>query len=287
MKRFFKWLGVSLACVAVLVVGAVVYLFVASQLVVARTYDVAPGTFNASSDRDSVQRGKRLAAVYGCNNCHGADLTGTDSFDKPGIVHITAPNLTAVVKDYTDAEFERLMRHGIKHDGTSTWIMPSSMYHHLSDDDLSAITAYVRSLPQTDGVERVLEVRTLGRVGILMGKFEPQAARIADLPHVPAPTTDDPLSQGRYLVMTSCTECHGSRLEGWPFISAPNLAIAAAYSEEDFAKLMRHGKGLGDRDLGLMSAVARERFVHFSDQEIRAMRDYLGAFAQGGGVTLP
>lgn len=287
MHRFVKWLGVTIGSLAMLALCAAAYLFIASQRVVARTYDVPLSSFNAPSDREAVRKGERLAAIYGCTNCHGADLQGTDSFNKPGIVHITAPNLTQAVKNYTDAEFERLMRHGIKHDGRSTWIMPSSMFTHLSDDDLGAITAYVRSFPERKGVEPLTRVRTLGRVGILMGTFSPQADRIESLPEVPPPSDNDPLSQGRYLVMTACSECHGGRLEGWSLIGAPNLAIAAAYQDADFMKLMREGKGLGDRNLGLMSKVAQARFSHFTDEEIRAMWSYLDAFAKNGGAALP
>lgn len=287
MKRLLRWLSVACGSVVFLALCAGAYLFIASQRVVARTYDVPLGSFNAPSDRTAAAKGKRLAAVYGCNNCHGDDLTGTDMFDKPNIVHITAPNLTQVVKDYTDAEFERLVRHGVKHDGRSTWIMPSAMFNHLTNDDLGAITAYVRSLPETDGVGRLTKVRLLGRVGILAGKFEPQAARIASLPKVPAPNADDPQSHGRYLAMTSCTECHGARLEGWPLLGTPNLAIAAAYSDADFARLMHEGVAPGNRDLGLMSHVARARFSHFTDDEVNALHAYLKTFAGNGAQQLP
>lgn len=171
MKRILKWLGVAVGGIAALALCAAIYLFMATQRVIARTYDVPLSTFNAPSDRESVRKGERLATIYGCSNCHGPDLAGTDMFDKPGIAHITAPNLTEFVKDYTDAEFERLVRHGIKDDGTSAWIMPSAMFSHLTDEDLGDITAYVRSLPQTDGVERKTSLRLLGRIGILTGKF--------------------------------------------------------------------------------------------------------------------
>lgn len=287
MKRFLKWLGVACGCIAALLLCAVIYLFLASQLVIARTYDTAPAGFDAPNDRESVRKGERLAAIYGCKNCHGANLEGTDLFDKPGMLHITAPNLTAVMKDYTDAEFERLIRHGIKDDGTSAWIMPSAMFNHLSDEDLGAITAYVRSFPEAPGIDRHSSIRTLGRVAIVAGKFQPQAARIESLPDVPAPSAADPLSRGRYLVMTSCTECHGARLEGWPLINAPNLAIAGAYTPADFERLMREGKGLGNRDLGLMSGVAQARFSAFTSDEVNAMHEYLQAFAKDGARQLP
>lgn len=287
MKRILKWLGIGIGSVAALALCAAAYLFIASQRVVARTYDVPLSTFNAPSDAQSVRKGERLATIHGCNNCHGKNLTGTDMFDKPGIAHITAPNLTALVKDYTDAELERLIRHGIKSDGRSTWIMPSSMYAHLTDEDLGAITAYVRNFPQTEGIERKTQLRLLGRIGILTGQFEPQAARIESLPKTPPPSPSDPLSQGRYLVMTACTECHGVNLQGWPFLGSPSLVAAAAYSPQKFAHLMRTGLGLGDRNLGLMTEVGKERFSSFTDDEVTAILVYLQEFAKQGGSTLP
>jgi mono/diheme cytochrome c family protein len=49
---------------------------------------------------------------------------------------------------------------------------------------------------------------------------------------------DDPLSVGRYLALTSCTECHGMDLRGHP-PESPDLRIAAAFSPEAFTELMR------------------------------------------------
>jgi hypothetical protein len=49
----------------------------------------------------------------------------------------------------------------------------------------------------------------------------------------------------------------------------------ADYSPEAFTQLMRTGKGLGERDLKLMSEVARSRFVNFTDEEISELYRYL------------
>lgn len=284
MTRFLKWLGLAFGTIAALALLAGLYLWLASQRVIVRAYDVPLSTFDASHDRAGARRGARLATIYGCNNCHGADLTGTDLFNEPGIAHITAPNLTAAVKDYTDAELERLIRHGIKSDGRSAWIMPSVMFNRLSDTDLRDIVAYVRSFPQRPGIERRTSIGLIGRIGILTGRFTPQAVQVKTLPPMPAGGRDDPLAQGRYLVMTSCTECHGAQLQGSDFLKSPSLAIASAYSNSDFARLLRDGIGLGNRQLGLMSEVARARFSHFSAAEVQAVRDYLDAFAHDPGA---
>ena len=287
MRRFLKWTGIVIGALAAITLMAALYLYIASQRVISRTYDVPSIAFDAPSDRDSIRKGERLSAVYGCTNCHGTDLTGSDMFDMPGIVHITAPNLTKVVKEYTDGELERVVRHGVKHDGTSTWIMPSAMFNRLSDEDLRAIIAYVRSFPERPGVDRLTQVRLLGRIGIIQGKFLPQATQVRNLPVMADTSKPDPLARGRYLVMTSCTECHGATLQGSDFVKAPNLAVVAAYSDVDFTRLMREGVGAGNRHLGLMSEVAQARFAHFNDAEVQAIRGYLQAFASTGAAQLP
>jgi len=75
--------------------------------------------------------------------------------------------------------------------------------------------------------------------------------------------------------VTVCTECHGSNLEGDPGLRVPPLAIAASYSWPEFETLMRTGKARGDRELTLMSEVARGRFRHFTPEELQSLYAYL------------
>lgn len=81
------------------------------------------------------------------------------------------------------------------------------------------------------------------------------------------------MSLGRYLATTACTECHGAALEGGG--DTPDLRIAAAYSTEQFARLMRTGIALGERETELMSDVARGRFSHFTAAEVASLHTYL------------
>ena len=96
-----------------------------------------------------------------------------------------------------------------------------------------------------------------------------KAARLTDT----YPQDGDSTAPGGYLARTSCTECHGLDLRGGD--TAPDLRIVAGYSFEAFAWLMRRGKALGNRELSLMSRVARGRFSHFTDQELRVLYTYL------------
>jgi cytochrome c553 len=277
--RVFGWLIAALSGVAIL---GVAYLYIASEVVIARKYDVPLTDVRVTADEDAIRRGERVATIVGCNNCHGPELAGTTMFDQPGVARIHAPNLTRVLKQYTDAELQRLLRHGVKRDGVSTWIMPSYMFSHLTDEDLAAVTAYVRSKPEREGDVSGVSIHALGRLGVVLGTFKPEAAEIAEHAARQIPDLNDPLSHGRYLVMNACTECHGRQLEGWEYVKSPSLAIVAGYTEADLAKLLRTGVALGDRKLGLMSKISPIRFSALSDVEVRAIHTYLNAFAQRG-----
>lgn len=92
---------------------------------------------------------------------------------------------------------------------------------------------------------------------------------------MPPPSPPDTLRFGEYLARTVCTECHGNDLQGDPFGGTPDLVIAAAYSFDDFLRLMQTGVALGERAVGLMSEVARSRFRYLTDAEIHALHTFL------------
>lgn len=274
-------------CIALIVICAAAYVMIVSERVIARTYDTPVSSFKAPDDADSIATGRRLATIYGCNDCHGPDLGGATKFDLPNIIRISAPNLTQAAHEYSDGELERVIRHGVRRDGSSTWVMPAQMFSHLSDADLGAIIAYVRSMPLREGSNDEVTIRALGRVGLVTRKFLPVAEQVATAPPSRVAATDDPLAPGRYLVMTACTECHGPDLHGSDIAHAPNLIVAGAYSDEDFEQLLRTGTGSGNRELGLMGEVARARFSALSLAEVQAIRAYLVEFVRQGGGTLP
>jgi mono/diheme cytochrome c family protein len=91
------------------------------------------------------------------------------------------------------------------------------------------------------------------------------------------PQESEAIAAGGYLARTSCPECHGLDLRGGD--TAPDLRVAVGYSFEAFTALMRRGKALGNRELPLMSRVARGRFRHFTDQELWVLYSYLIARA--------
>lgn len=286
MRTAIKWLGRIAAAAAALVIGAAGYIYVMSEREAQRRFDAPLAAYQAPRHPSSIDQGRRLAVVHGCTVCHGAQLQGRVMFDEPGVARIRTPNVVRTIRGYTDSELERLLRRGVKRDGLGVWVMPAAT--HLAAQDLDAIVAYVRSLPESPGVDTEILLRPLGRIGVATGKFQSSAvAALRDTkPHTLDPS--NPLSVGRYLVTSACTECHGNQLQGTQIAKAPGLLVAAAYqNDEDFVRLMRTGVGLGGRDLGKMSAMSRERFSSFTDDEIRAIRGYLQEFVRRGGTSMP
>ena len=93
--------------------------------------------------------------------------------------------------------------------------------------------------------------------------------------------SDDPrLRRGEYLAMTACIDCHSFALKAdFPWGSdghAPNLrVVVGAYDEAAFRHLMKTGKASGERELNMMSKVARGRHAHFTDEEVGDLYAYL------------
>lgn len=281
VKRTLKWIGLGLLGIAGLVVIAVILVYIIMGRDLARTYDIEGETVAVPSDAASIEEGQRLAQLRGCSGgCHGRTTNGGVMMELFDGTRVVAPDLADIAARYSTTELERAIRHGVKPDGTSVLrIMPSEMFSTLSDRDLGLILAYLRSQPAG---EQTLPEPSYGPIARVMAFFFKRkigsllAAEMIDHQQ-PPPEPDDEESYGRYLADTVCSECHGSDLRGAPDGSAPSLAIALAYSREDFETLMRTGKPLGGQELRLMADVARSRFTRFTDDEITALHGYLSA----------
>ncbi len=285
VRTILKWLGLAVgAVVGIMLVGVVaIYVFIGIEL--DRTFDI-PGTqVDVSYDEATIAEGERLARLRGCNGgCHGETVNGGVFFEVPDGTAVVAPDLGRVAREYSIDELERVIRHGVRQDGTSVIrIMPSDMFYHLSDDDLGAIIAFLKSQEAGDESLPSRRVGPLGRLMFfyyrnLLGTLLTAEAIEHDAPRL-QPTKTDASSHGRYLASTICTECHGDDLRGGADDFAPSLAIVAAYSLDDFRRLMRTGEPVGGRELDLMARVALSRFAYFSDSEIDDLHAYLTTLA--------
>lgn len=245
------------------------------------------------TDAASIEHGRHLALTRGCVSCHsskGEMLDGDPFHPLPGGGYAIAPNLPALARQYSPAIIERAVRHGIGVDGKALYSMPSYGFVRLTDADMAALIAFLRSKPVIDHPVGKSNLGPKLRWDIATGKDAAVPAftgKIAPLTFRGDP--DPAVRRGEYIAMTACTECHGFSLRGDnpfdpPGEGPPDLLIAASYDKADFVTLMRTGKGAGNRELGLMSIVARRHFTHFTDQDIDDLHAFFAALsARAGG----
>jgi cytochrome c553 len=261
-----------LAGLVVLLATAMLVLYLASQPML-RAASVP--AFKALPKGDAVE-GKRLAAIVGCSDCHRADLGGHRFLSIPNVADLVGPDLSRVREKYDDAGLLRVLRAGVKKDGYYALGMPGHMQQRLSDREAADVIAFVRSVPPAaNPTTESTRVYPLGRLGVLLGKYDPYTG---DAPESAGVLRDRAETRvGRHIVQIACTECHGKQLEGDAVIGAPALAIARAYNLEQFRQLMREGVTLaGTRSKsGLMSEVAVARFSHLSDAEVADLHAWL------------
>ena len=270
---------VSVAAIALLAAAGVYW---ASE---ARLGDVVRGpAFDHAipTDAASLEHGRHLARTRGCFGCHGQQLEGKDfgeQWDWPE--RAVAPNLAAYAEANDAANMEAAIRQGIGRNGKALTSMPSYNFVRLTDEDMAALIAFLKSAPV---VEKKLPKAKLGwpvRWDFARGAEVHMVQMVALVPTLKIDAIAEPQrARGEYMAMTMCNECHGLDVRGnslWGV--TPDLAIVAAYSREEFEVLIKTGLASGGRKLGLMSLVAPDRFPDLTDSEIDDLYAYLSSLA--------
>lgn len=270
MMKWLKWIATRLVAIVLISIAGI---YLASELRRTKTYDSALVAFDAKQFQFPQGEAERRARTMMCLGCHGA--AGRVLFEADNVGRLVAPNLTTKIPEYSDSELERLIRRGIKKDGIAAVAMPAATYANLADEDLAAIIAFMRSrslLP--DAEKRETEWGPLGRVALALNKIPYEADHVTTFNH----SKVRPADLGAYLVSTTCSHCHNldsERDDGFGMKTPPLKLMVASYTFDEFSAMFASGKGKGGRELGLMSQIAREEFSHFSNEERRAIYDFL------------
>ena len=275
MKRggWVAWTLGGLLSLLLLLTAVVTWVWLASEAHLRSFAPQAAFTTPIPDDAAAIARGEHLALTRGCGGCHGVDLAGQLMWD-----FALAPNLARYAREESAATFEAALRQAIGRDRRALYSMPSYNFLHLRDADVADLFAYLRSVPVVDKPLPQPRLPWLIRLDIALGLDSALPAVLDQVP--PLRRLDDPdprITRGEYLAMTTCNECHGFSLRAdtpWDD-SAPDLVIVMAYDEAAFRRLMREGIALGDRELEMMSGVARERFAHFTDREVEDLYTFL------------
>ncbi|GAA4006561.1 c-type cytochrome [Sphingomonas humi] len=280
MVKALRWAGYGLAGVAGLAVLAAAGVWGMSAYALSRTVEPRPEHIVMAGA--SAARGQHLAQTATCLDCHGQDLRGSKFLEEPGLATLNAPNLTLVAAKASDEQLAQAIRQGIGHDGRSLFIMPSSTYAAFTDQEVSDLIAFIRSLPRGGSELPKMTLGPIGHIGVALGKFQTQPALMARYREHPALDVGPQHVAGRHLAMTICADCHASDLTGQevkPGTVSPDLTVVGSYDKAQFAALMKTGLPPGGRHLQMMKDTSRNSFSHFTDQEVEQLFGYLQARA--------
>jgi mono/diheme cytochrome c family protein len=247
------------------------------QQVLNRSYPFSPIELEIPVDPAAIADGERLGRLHGCLVCHGADASG-NSYGNPEVGQLIMPNLTASVRKYNDAQLVGMIKSGVHASGRSLIGMPSQSFVMVVDEELGKILSYIKSLPLAEGPESGgLVLGPLFYPMVSSPDFMPTAELVeqvrAGRHRIPEASTPES-EVGHYLAQTVCSHCHGIELSGTPREGTPHLAIASAYSLEDFARLLRTGIALGERE-SRMIGTATEMLQVLTESEIASIYSYL------------
>jgi mono/diheme cytochrome c family protein len=238
-----------------------------------------------TSDKPSlIRHGFRLTHVLGCTGCHGADLQGTFfTKNEPQYGPLYAPNLTRSVREYTDAQLDGIIRHGIHPKRKTLWAMPSQIFQNLSDADYGSLVAYLRTLTPRGKTLPQPQFSVQDRKDIAAGTYKSSVLLVSDFKRAQPTDLGPDYALGRYITSVSCEECHGSTLGGdsnGPD-SIPDLNVVGGYSRSEFERLITKGIPVGNRKLKpMMYYVAVGRLSHLTLHERDALYAYLKARAE-------
>jgi mono/diheme cytochrome c family protein len=172
--------------------------------------------------------------------------------------------------------------------------MPYMQYQYMSDADVDAIVAYLRTVAPLEEPD--------DEKSKLPFPFKAISNGIGHDPvtNVPAPDPNDRLAVGKYLVHVGhCGECHSAAMsvrgpdhELWLAGSvfafkeptgkypAPNLTPdpetgIGKYTVDDFMTAIRTGRRLDGQMMQPPMAFFTEAYAHMTDDDLRAMGEYL------------
>ncbi len=232
---------------------------------------------NYRTEAEKVAHGKRLAVVLDCTGCHGSNMQGTDLNKDPKAPPVYAPNLTVLLAGYNDAELDRVIRQGVPKDGREFWFMPVESYQFLSNSDVAAIIAFLRTFKPA-GKPLTFSKSDEFKKEIAQGLIGNSKAQISKYRDRPPIDLGPKYARGRLLAQMTCAQCHNNALQGWTNFT-PDLDVAGTYSRAELNRLLTTGQGKVKKDLGMMTEIGRDHLSKLTPKEREEVIDYVLARA--------
>lgn len=285
MRKLLKFLGFVVLILVVAAVGLAIFVRQRSTAAIEKSYAVTVRPIPIPTDATAIAHGGHLARTRGCVDCHGADFAGGKVIEDGAMGRLYGPNLTpgkgSRVGTFRDEDWVRAIRHGVGPDGKGFFVMPSLEYSLMSDEDLGALIAFLKTVPAVDRERVATEYGPVSRALLTFSPEKMIAAGAIDHAYVaPKTVVKAPTAEyGKYLA-ASCFGCHGTNYSGgkieigppdWPM--AANLTPHAdgrltKWSEQDFVNVMRTAKRPDGTEL---NPVMPRGFAGMDDIELKAL----------------
>jgi nicotinate dehydrogenase subunit B len=252
----------------------------------------------------TVERGRVLAAAGDCVVCHtapgGVPNAGGRGMDTPfGTIYTTnlTPHPETGIGQWSFSAFQRAMREGISRDGRHLYpAFPYTAFARLSDEDLTALYAYLMSQPAVAAAPPSTELAFPFNQRALMAGWN--ALFHDPTPYQPDATRSAEWNRGAYLVngVGHCGACHtprnglgaeqggraylsGAVVDGWeaPALTALNKSPVPWSAEALYGYLRNGHSPHHGMATGPMAPVVQQ-LATLPDDDIRAMATYLAAF---------
>jgi len=194
--------------------------------------------------------GQRLATLFACAACHGADYSGNDfGAAIPIVKGLWASNISLAIPAMSDAALERLLREGV-HPDREIYLMPSKQTQFLSEPDMAALIAFLRTIPPVGkptplpppGFEAAVTARLPDDYWLTLKEGEKRgyhnsAEEVTYFAANQPPDLGPQSARGRMIASSICSACHGAALDGLGE-PAGDIQGALAYDDAAFDRLL-------------------------------------------------
>jgi mono/diheme cytochrome c family protein len=282
-SRGLKWSATLAASLcAIIFVTAAVFLLNGLSKLHGRAAPVPD--LKVAGTLEQIRRGHNIADTF-CSNCHTKTgvLTGGLEVGE----HLPLPigsfvsgNLTpaGALRGWSDGQIFRAVRNSLDAQGHWLIIMSYTDASRLSDTDIQAVIAYLRSLP-ADGQPTGRPPDHLSLLGlILLGGGQLPTGKPVFAAVITAPASAVSAAYGKYLVSyQDCGQCHGQNLTGGvagqmgPI--GPDLNLVKAWKREEFMATLRTGTDPSGHVID--AAMPWRGPGRMSDDELSAVYEYL------------